>query len=396
MDLKIFSECIDWKAREQIYTLMKQKAFENEKVRIMPDCHAGSGCVIGFTSTMSDKVIANVIGVDIGCGMRIAELGDTDIDLPALDEYIKRKIPAGMEVGDVSDKRGIEIIERLRCKRELKNLSWLERSLGSLGGGNHFIEVDKGAAGLFLVVHSGSRNLGKQVAEYYQKLAIKRIKNESEEEKAEIQTMIENLKAKGEQKNIPRQMEIIKKKYRENTAVPNDLCYLEGADKDDYMHDMRLCQRFAVLNRTFVMNKILNFLGAGNTKVWESVHNYIDDFNIVRKGAISAHRGQRVIIPINMRDGCIIGVGKGNPDWNESAPHGAGRIMSRGEAKKNLTVDQFAAEMDGIYTTTANFSTLDESPMAYKPMEEILKFIGETVEIEQMIKPVYNFKAGEE
>ncbi len=395
MDLKIYSDCIEWKATDQVYTLMKQEAFASQKVRIMPDCHSGSGCVIGFTSTMSDKVIPNVIGVDIGCGMRVAELGDIACDLPALDGYIKRKIPAGMQVCDGADERGVKIISQLRCRDKLTNMSWLERSLGSLGGGNHFIELDKGEKGLYLVVHTGSRNLGKQVADYYQKLAVRRIKRESDEEKAEMAAAIARLKSCGLQVQIPDELERIKKKYRENTAIPDDLCYLCGADMDDYMHDMRLCQQFAILNRTIISDKILNFLGAGRIRVWESVHNYIDEFNIVRKGAISAHDGQKVIIPMNMRDGCIIGRGKGNPDWNESAPHGAGRLMSRAEAKRNLSLDEFTRQMEGIYTTTADYSTLDEAPMAYKPVEEILKFIGDTVDIEEIVKPIYNFKAAE-
>ncbi len=393
MDVVIYSDCIDWSAREQIYDLLKTPAFKDQKIRIMPDCHAGAGCVVGFTSTMGDAVIPNVIGVDIGCGMRVAELGEMDIDLQALDEYIKRKIPAGMEVGDTIDSRASEIIGKLRCKNNLKNVVWLEKSLGTLGGGNHFIEIDRGDKGLYLVIHTGSRNLGKQVAQYYQKLAIKRIKEQSDEEYAETKATIELLKKQGKQAEIDGELKKIKLKYRQNTAIADDLCYLTGNDLLNYMFDMRLCQEFAVLNRTIIMNKLIAFLGLGRCEIWECVHNYVDDNNIIRKGAISAHLGERVIIPMNMRDGCLIGRGKGNEEWNESAPHGAGRIMSRAEAKRQLSIEQFTSQMEGIYTTTVNITTLDEAPMAYKPMEEILKFLDDTVELEDIIKPIYNFKA---
>lgn len=391
MDLKIFTDDIDEKAVGQIYTLLAQPAFKDAKVRIMPDVHAGAGCVIGFTANLGDKVIPNVVGVDLNCGMHVIELGKIDIDVRALDEFIKKNIPAGFSV---NEKKQREFdFSALRCYDKLQNINRLALGIGSLGGGNHFIEANVDEEGnKYIVIHTGSRNLGKQVACLYQEMAIEYCRNKKN---PEIDAKIKELKAQGRQLEINDAIKEINEKY-EKYSVPKDLCYLEGAQRDDYLHDMRLCQEYAALNRYCIAGKIKEFLGARNANEWECLHNYIDDENIVRKGAIAAHAGQKVIIPLNMRDGSIIGVGKGNPEWNESGPHGAGRILSRSEAKKTLTVDEFKASMDGIFSTTIDESTIDEAPMAYKPAQEIIDAIGDTVEIVSIIKPIYNFKAAEE
>lgn len=391
MDLKIFANNIDEKSVGQIYELLEQPAFKDAKVRIMPDVHAGAGCVIGFTADLGKRVIPNVVGVDIGCGMHVVELGNIEIDLQALDEFIKANIPAGFAVN--SQKQRDFDFEKLRCHGELQNVNRLALGIGSLGGGNHFIEVDVDESGKkYLVIHTGSRNLGKQVACLYQDKAISYCRDLK---RPLIEKKVKELKEQGKQAEINEAIAKINKEFKDY-SVPKDLCYLEGDSREDYLHDMRICQSYAVYNRYCIANKIKRFLNADNAFEWECVHNYIDDENVVRKGAIAAHNGQKVIIPLNMRDGSIIGIGKGNPDWNESGPHGAGRILSRSQAKRELNVDDFKREMDGIYTTTANESTIDESPMAYKPMQDILDVIGPTVDVVSIIKPIYNFKAGEE
>ena len=391
-NLKIFTENVQADAVNQIYTLISQLPFEAQQVRIMPDVHFGMGCVVGFTSTMGDKVIPNVIGVDIGCGMYTGERGQIDIDYKALDEFIKKNIPAGPNY--LKEVDGEDIIKKLRCFKELRNFDRLYGSLGTLGGGNHFIEVDADEQGSkYLVIHSGSRNLGLQVAKIYQKRAVEACKNAAVLEREQV---IAELKKQNRQGDIPEAVQSVNAKYAYRTKIPADLCYLDGAAMDDYMHDMRLCQQFAVRNRAKMAGKILGFLKVRKYSSFETVHNLIDEFNVIRKGAIPAHKGQKVLIPMNMRDGCLICVGKGNGDWNNSAPHGAGRLYSRSESKQLFTVEEFQNEMQGIYTTTVNQSTLDESPMAYKPMDEIVSLISPTVDIIKIIKPQYNFKAGEE
>lgn len=400
-DLKIFTENIEQEAIDQINTLLDQPAFANCKVRIMPDVHAGAGCVIGFTANLGDKVIPNIVGVDIGCGMLTVNLGKIDIDYAKLDATIRAKIPCGRNVRgkmikDLHLCTSQAIIEKLRCKDELRNRSWLERSMGTLGGGNHFIEIDEGADGTkYLIIHTGSRNLGKQVAEYYQRLAIRRFYSKKEE-RAEI---IAKLKAEGRERDI--QVELAKLEYKQSSGMPKDLCYLEGSDRDDYLYDMRLCQAFAASNRIFIADDIHKGMGwksswsPANHAWFHTVHNYIDGENMIRKGAISAKAGEKLLIPINMRDGCIIGVGKGNEDWNYSAPHGAGRIMSRHKARELVSLDEFEKSMDGIYTTSVCADTVDEAPMVYKPMDEIIANVHDTVDILEIVKPVYNFKASE-
>lgn len=404
-NLKIFTEDIEEKAKEQIDLLLEQDAFKKCKVRIMPDVHAGAGCVIGFTANLGKKVIPNVVGVDIGCGMAWVKttLKEEDVDLVALDKYIRENIPSGLNVrkepvavfGD-----RVPDLKELYCYNELKNVdSWLEKSLGTLGGGNHFIEIDKDEDGfLMFVVHSGSRNLGKQVCEIYQKRAIEHcsFKQEMNEEKKDI---IEKCKKAGCQKDISAHLRAVEKKYRGLTKLPKDLCYIEGEDREHYLHDMKLCQKWAVINRECILREIFRGLGLdyrfGYSIFTHTIHNYIDDNNVVRKGAISAKKDEMVLIPINMRDGCIIAKGKGNKDWNCSAPHGAGRIMSRSEARAKLSLEDYKDTMADIYTTSVCSETIDEAPMAYKPIQEIIDNIKDTVDILEIVKPIYNFKAKE-
>ena len=423
-NLKIFTNNIEEEARNQIDELLEQEAFKDSKIRIMPDVHAGKGCVIGFTGDLGDKVIPAVTGVDIGCGMLCVELSKIDLDLVKLDKIIREYVPSGMNVHPGQRYKFLEF-EDLYCKNELKDKdSWLEKSLGTLGGGNHFIEVDEDNDGnKYLVIHTGSRNLGKQVAEIYQEKAIKYCSYEKEA-KEERERIIKEYKEQGREKEIQEELRKISKKYKDKTKLPKDLCYLEGDLREDYLHDMKICQEFAKDNRLCIAKQILcNYFEVPYYKGYKSlrlvekvnypsfitqdyieydfeyfqtIHNYISfEDNIVRKGAISAKKGERVLIPMNMRDGCIIGIGKGNEDWNESAPHGAGRIMSRAKAKENIKLEDFENSMEGIYTTSVNEETIDESPFAYKPMQEIIDCIGDTVEIEKIIKPIYNFKASE-
>lgn len=390
-DLKIFTKNIESEAVNQLYTLVAQAPFVGSKVRVMPDVHYGSGCVVGFTATLGDKIIPNVLGVDLGCGMLVVEMGKADFSLSALDDFIKAKIPHGSRYRKESG--GEKLVKGLYCYGELRDLDRLYGSLGTLGGGNHFIEVDEDEEGArYLVIHSGSRNLGLQVAKIYQKLAVNSCKFCAEEERNKT---VAALKAQGRQGEIPDAIEKVTAKYAYRTKIPAELCYLEGKNMQDYLHDLKICQQFASENRKKMAEEILKFLKIFKYTSFETVHNYLDSDGVIRKGSIAAHEGQRVIIPMNMSYGCLIATGKGNADWNCSAPHGAGRALSRGEAKQLLTVEEFKEEMQGVYSTTVGAGTLDESPMAYKPPQEIIEFIQPTVQIEKVIKPVYNFKSGE-
>lgn len=390
-DLRIFTDNIEAEAVNQLYTLVAQPPFIGSKVRIMPDVHYGSGCVVGFTATLGDKIIPNVLGVDLGCGMLVVEMGRADFPLDALDEFIKAKIPHGSNYR--RDSGGEKLVKGLNCYGELRDLDRLYGSLGTLGGGNHFIEIDEDENGMrYLVIHSGSRNLGLQVAKIYQKLAVNSCKFCAEDERNRT---VAALKAQGRQGDIPAAIEAVTAKYAARTKIPAELCYLEGEDMKSYLHDLKICQQFASENRKKMAADILKFVKIYKYSSFETVHNYLDDDGIIRKGSIAAHEGQRVIIPMNMSYGCLLATGKGNADWNYSAPHGAGRALSRGEAKKYLTVDEFKKEMQGVYSTTVGEGTLDESPMAYKPPQEIIDLIQPTVQIEKVIKPVYNFKSGE-
>lgn len=407
-NLKIFTDNIEQEAINQINTLMEQPAFSNCKVRIMPDVHAGAGCVIGFTADLGDKVIPNIVGVDIGCGMLTAELGHidksdssivdyvTDIDYEKLDNVIRTWIPSGRNVHEEVNYISAEL-KNLRCYSKLKNVDWLERSIGTLGGGNHFIEIDEGFEGRkYLVIHTGSRNLGKQVADYYQNLAVE-LTIGKDKLAYEQDKLIAEYKDQGRSSEIQDAIKELRNAWRnKSNDIPKELCYLTGKYRDDYINDMKFCQRFAKKNRLMIALIIMFRMGWCAIDLFETVHNYIDDSNMIRKGAISAKLGEKVLIPINMRDGCIIGVGKGNEDWNYSAPHGAGRIMSRNKARESISMESFRESMNGIYTTSVCESTIDESPMAYKPMDEIIENIKDTVDISEIIKPVYNFKASEE
>lgn len=395
-DLKIFTDNIEHEALQQIYTLLKQPAFADCKVRIMPDVHAGAGCVIGFTADLGDKVIPNIVGVDIGCGMLTIELGKVDIDFGELDAAIRKRVPSGRNVHEGRNFK-FDALKGLRCYRELKDTKRLERSIGTLGGGNHFIEIDEDAEGTkYLVIHSGSRNLGKQVAEHYQRLAVELMQGK-DELYAEQEKLIAEYKAKGRKNEIQKAIKELHRKFNPNPlGIPKELCYLTGKYREDYLHDMEICQRYAVFNRNAVARAILEEMGWHTLGAFETIHNYIEfGSNIVRKGAISAKEGELVLIPINMRDGCIIGRGKGNEDWNCSAPHGAGRIMSRSKAKETVPLEAYEKSMEGVYTTCVNQSTIDESPMVYKPMDEIVENIKDSIDIVKIVKPIYNFKASE-
>lgn len=396
-DLKIFTENIEPEALNQIYTLINQPAFSNCKIRIMPDVHAGAGCVIGFTADLGDKVIPNIVGVDIGCGMLTTNLGNIDIDFGKLDDVIRRYVPSGKNVHEAENPIVNDIIDKLYCNKELKNRDWLKKSCGTLGGGNHFIEVDTDSNGnKYLVIHSGSRNIGKQVAEIYQQMAVDDISGKSNF-KEESEKLIAEYKKNGKEREISNAIKELKQSYKKDSSkIPKDLSYLVGEHREMYLHDMKLCQEFADTNRKTMRNIICIHMGWKIEETFQTIHNYIEhDTNIVRKGAISARKGEKLLIPINMRDGCIIGVGKGNADWNQSAPHGAGRIMSRSKAKEEISIEEFEKSMQGIYTTSVSRSTIDESPMAYKSMDEIVENIKDTVEIEKIVKPIYNFKASE-
>lgn len=414
-NVKIHTDNIEDSAIEQIKKLLSIDVFSKCKIRIMPDVHAGAGCVIGFTGDLGDKVIPNIVGVDIGCGILVQPfVCVNDIDYHALNEFILHYIPSGRNYRDnryaplpqkYMDvyREAKDIIKQLRCYRELKETKRLNASIGSLGGGNHFIELDKDECGMtYLVVHTGSRNLGKQVAQIYQKLAVK-CQSGWAELMEEQNRMIAEYKAAGRKDELQEAIRQLHNSFKmRKPTIPPDLSYLEGAYREDYLHDMRLCQLWAKMNRSLIVNLITDyFIQQGhmeaktNDLAFESVHNYIGDDNIIRKGAIAAYKGQKCIIPLNMRDGSLICIGKGNVDWNCSAPHGAGRIMSRAQAFRSISMDDYAKSMEGIYTESVNEETKDESPMVYKPKDEIIENIKDTVSIVNTIKPVFNFKAAE-
>lgn len=393
MNLKIFTSNIEGQAVDQIYTLAKLPAFADSKIRIMPDVHAGAGCVIGFTADLGEKVIPNIVGVDIGCGMLTIKLVNKNIGnavLKRIDDAIHQYVPSGHEI-HASIHEFYAPIEQLKCFRYLKSSEdRFERAIGSLGGGNHFIEIDQDEEGTnYLIIHTGSRNLGKQVAQYYQGLAIDTMHNH----RTEINEMISQLKKEGRQREIEDAIKAFKAK---RPTVPEDLCWLEGDNRLDYLNDMKICQDYASRNRAKIAELILSNTELEEDSRFETIHNYIDhESNIVRKGAIRALEGEQVLIPLNMRDGCIIGIGKGNEDWNCSAPHGAGRVFSRSKAKEMVNLEDYEETMKGIFTTSVNQSTIDESPFAYKPSDEIIELVKDTVDIEKIIKPIYNFKASE-
>lgn len=377
---KIFASIVDEETRKQVEELSKSDAYSDCEIRVMPDCHAGKGCTIGSVIQTKTRIVPNTVGVDIGCGMLVCNLGKVDIDLEKLDHIINTNIPSGFDVRD----KAIECLSK-EFVAEIHNWSYIQKSLGTLGGGNHFIELDKDNEGnKYLVIHSGSRNLGVQVCDYWQNVAISKLENKKEI----VNNLIKSLKEQGREKEI--QSELKKLKLPE---INRDLAYLNGEDRENYLHDMRICQSFASKNRRTMMFIILNALEISPIHTFETIHNYIDLDGVIRKGAISAKEGEIVIIPMNMRDGSLICKGKGNEDWLCSAPHGAGRIMSRKQAYESLNLEDFKESMDGIYSTSICESTKDEAPMVYKPIETIIDDIKDTVEIINIIKPIYNFKA---
>lgn len=385
-----FAKMIEDEAIEQIRRMCDYEFTEYSKIRIMPDVHAGKGCTIGTTMTVTDKVVPNIVGVDIGCGMYTVNIGKEEIDLEKLDNAA-HYVPSGTSVWEGRQERFD--LTQLRCYRSLKDTRRLERSLGTLGGGNHFIEVDRASDGTnYLVIHTGSRNLGKQVAEYYQSLAIEL--NEGKEEYFEKRdAIIAEYKAQGRRKEIQEALNRLVWQ-RIDTDIPEDLCYVYGKYLNDYLFDVEICQKFACRNREKIAEILIKSAGLKAGESFHTIHNYIDTGEmILRKGAIAAHKGEKVLIPINMRDGSVLAVGKGNPDWNYSAPHGAGRIMSRNKAKETLSMEEYQKEMSGVYTTSVNEKTLDEAPMAYKSLEDIIDVISESVTIVDIMKPIYNFKA---
>lgn len=387
-----YAKVVEEEAIEQIRRMCDYQFTEGSKIRIMPDVHAGKGCTIGTTMTITDKAVPNIVGVDIGCGMYTVDLGKADIDFEKLDEAA-HFVPSGRNIWEGRQEH-FDLME-LRCFRSLKKTKWLERSIGTLGGGNHFIEVDQSRDGTkYLVIHTGSRNLGKQVADLYQQLAVDLNKGK-ETYFAQRDAIIAEYKAEGRRKEIQAALDAISWNRRE-ASMPEDLCFLYGTWFEDYLHDVEICQRFAKRNREKIAKVLLERTGMGGSGGFHTVHNYIDtEEMILRKGAIAAHEGEKVLIPINMRDGSVLAVGKGNPDWNFSAPHGAGRLMSRTKAKLSLNMDQYKNSMEGIYTTSVNEATLDEAPMAYKSLDDIIDVIRESVDVIEVLKPVYNFKASD-
>lgn len=385
-----YAKVVEQDAIDQIKRMCDYEFTEGSQIRIMPDVHAGKGCTIGTTMTILDKAVPNIVGVDIGCGMYTVDLGKGDIDFEKLDEAA-HFVPSGFNIWEGRQERFD--LEALRCYRSLKNTKWLERSLGTLGGGNHFIEVDEAQDGTkYLVIHTGSRNLGKQVADIYQQLAIDLNKGKETYFK-EREEIIRTYKEQGRRSEIQAALQAISWAQRVAT-MPEDLCFLYGSFFEDYMHDVAICQKFATRNREKIAEALLERTGLAGGNAFHTVHNYIDtEEKILRKGAIAAHAGEKVLIPINMRDGSVLAIGKGNPEWNFSAPHGAGRIMSRTVAKNTLNLEEYKEAMKGVYTTSVNEATLDEAPMAYKSLEDIIDVIRETVDIIDVMKPIYNFKA---
>lgn len=387
-----YATVVEDEAVMQIKRMCDYEFTEGSRIRIMPDVHAGKGCTIGTTMTVTDKAVPNIVGVDIGCGMYTVNLGRAEIDFEKLDEAA-HFIPSGMHIWE-GRKEQFDL-PALRCYRNLKNTKWLERSLGTLGGGNHFIEVDRAADGTnYLVIHTGSRNLGKQVAEFYQQLAVDLNKGKETYFKQRDE-IIRTYKEQGRRKEIQAALEAIAWQKREAT-MPEDLCYLYGSYLEDYLHDVEICQEFARRNREKIAEVLLSRTGMAGGEAFHTIHNYIDTKEmILRKGAIAAHKGEKVLIPINMRDGSVLAVGKGSAEWNYSAPHGAGRLMSRTKAKTTLDMEEYKSMMAGIYTTSVSEATLDEAPMAYKSLDDIIDVIRETVDVIDIMKPVYNFKASD-
>lgn len=395
---KVFTDNVEDSAIGLIMSLLNQEYAKDSRIRIMSDVHSGKGCVIGTTMTLKDKVVPNLVGCDIGCGMTAVKLKEKRIDLPKLDSVIRKYVPSGFEVHEEPICNDSPIGD-LRCAKYV-NMDRAMKSLGTLGGGNHFIEVDKDKEdNLWLVVHTGSRHLGIEVCDYYQHLGYTKLKEKEVggtlKEKSE--ELIRKLKEEGREKEISKALSKLKDEYKStHIDIPQALSYVEGKDFEDYLYDMNLVQQHAVANRMTIVRQIIKNMKLHVEDEFTTIHNYIDVENmILRKGSVSAQKGERLLIPMNMRDGSLICIGKGNEDWNYSAPHGAGRLMSRSQAKETVSMNEFKNSMKGIYTTCIDRSTIDESPMAYKKMQEIIDNIGDTVEIVDIIKPIYNYKASE-
>ena len=395
----VYSNSREEKAIEQIRNLCDQDFTDGAKIRIMPDYHYGAGCTIGFTANLGNKVIPNLVGVDISCGILVVKLGKIKIDLEKLDDIMHRNIPSGF----YSHKEPYiinEDIHDLSCFRELKKSHIFNRQIGTLGGGNHFSEINVDDEGdQYLVIHSGSRNLGKQVADYHQNIAIETLKGLGDLQKLKTE-LIEKLKKDNQKHLIQSSLKKLEKKFKDTKPkYPRDLCFLENENRTNYLDDMKICQQYASLNRKTMANIILGRMfneAISQFEHFETVHNYIDfKDNIIRKGAVSAYKDEKLIVPINMRDGSILCTGKGNPEWNYSAPHGAGRLMGRNEAKRTLNLEEFKSTMQDVYSTTVSVNTLDEAPMAYKSMDEIIENIEPAVTIDKIIKPIYNFKSNQ-
>lgn len=389
---KVFTDVVDEASISQVINLLNQPYVDGSRVRMMPDIHAGAGCTIGTTMTISDKICPNLVGVDIGCGMETIRIKEGHIEPQKLDKVIRDGIPSGFNIRSKAHRFAKNIdLSRLCCAKNV-DIDRAYNSIGTLGGGNHFIEANKDDDGnIYIVVHSGSRHLGLEIANYYQQEAYNSLTSYTKEE---VDGIIDMLKASGRTKEIQSTLKTLKSK---RSPVPKHLAYVEGVLFDQYLHDMKIAQQFAELNRQAMMDTIIKGMGLHVVEQFTTIHNYIDIENmILRKGSVSAQAGERLLIPINMRDGSLLCTGKGNEDWNFSAPHGAGRLMSRSAAKETFTVSEFKKEMEGIYTTSVGHSTLDECPMAYKSIEDIVDNIGLTVDIATVIKPIYNFKAGDE
>ena len=389
---KIFTDVVDENSTAQVTSLLNQPYAEGSRIRMMPDIHAGAGCTIGTTMTIKDKICPNLVGVDIGCGMETVRIKESHIEPVKLDKVVHEGIPSGFDIREKTHRYAEEIdLGELCCAKHV-GLDRALKSIGTLGGGNHFIEADKDDDGhIYIVIHSGSRHLGLEIANYYQEAAYKALTSYSREE---IFALVEKMKAEGRTAEIQKTIENLGPKA---TGIPRPLAYLEGELLEQYLHDMKIAQQFADLNRRAMMDVIVKGMRFHIVEQFSTIHNYIDIENmILRKGAVSAQEGKKLLIPINMRDGSLICTGKGNEDWNFSAPHGAGRLLSRNAAKQTFTVSEFKKQMKGIYTTSVNKETLDECPMAYKSIDDIIGNIEPTVRIDSVIKPIYNFKAGEE
>ncbi len=387
----VYTSNVEEKALEQIRNVCDLEIFRDSRIRIMPDVHAGAGCTIGTTMTLHGAAVPNMVGVDIGCGMETCRIKEKEIDFAKLDALIRREIPSGRNVRSTLHPFAGELdLKELRIISDEKQLNKEKLAIGTLGGGNHFIEADRDEQeNLYIVIHSGSRHLGKTVAELYQEKACRQLYDTSEEE---ISALIERYRREGREKEI--ESALVQLKKGKNTDIPRELAYCQGSVYEDYLHDMKIMQEYAMINRKAMMQVILEGMGLHEEETFTTIHNYIDTENgILRKGSVSAQKGEKLLIPINMRDGSLICIGKGNPEWNYSAPHGAGRLFSRGEARRRYSLEEFEKQMEGIYTTSVHYQTLDECPMAYKGMDEIMENITPTAEIVEIIRPVYNFKA---